>query len=292
MPSSPPLRGRLLLLLAATMWSISGVIVKSPPLQELPDAERGPIIACGRAIVAAVFLLPMVGRRSIRFRPAMLPMVVGFAAMNVLFVTAMTTTTAAAAIFLQYTSSMWAFLLGWWFLKEQIVRANLLALVCAVCGIVWIIAADASSTRLTGNLIALVSGFSFAVVVVSLRALRDEDSIWLIALNHVVSAAVLLPWVMSFDIGMPNVSQCLLIGALGVFQIAIPYVAFSRGLRYVTAQEAALLTLIEPLLNPFWVWLFWNESVPASTWVGGTLIVGGLAARYVLVREKTPAANR
>jgi drug/metabolite transporter (DMT)-like permease len=288
MSSTTPLRGRLLLLLVALMWSISGVVVKSPPLEELPESQRGPLIACGRALFAAAFLLPFLRRRAIRFRRPMLPMVIGFSAMNLLFITAVIKTTAAAAIFLQYTSSGWAFLLGWLFLKERIDRANLLALLAAACGIFWIVAADLSSDHLAGNLIALVSGFSYSVVIVSLRALREENAVWLIVLNHLVSGLILLPWVLTFDVSL-NGSQWALIGILGVFQIAIPYVLFARALRFVTAQEAALLTLIEPILNPLWVWLFWREAVPFATWAGGSLILGGLAIRYLWLMRKGPA---
>jgi hypothetical protein len=100
MTTSGASRGRLLLLAAALLWSTSGLFLKSPPLAALPVETRGPVLACYRALFAAAFLAPFVRRGSIRFRPMLIPMVVSFAAMNVLFVSAMTRTTAAAAIFL------------------------------------------------------------------------------------------------------------------------------------------------------------------------------------------------
>jgi drug/metabolite transporter (DMT)-like permease len=193
----------------------------------------------------------------------------------------MTRTTAAAAIFLQYTSTVWAFVFGFLFLKERINRGNLVALFFAVAGIVWIIAAEQSPGHTTGNLIALASGLAYSGVMLSLRALRDEDSAWLIALNHLVSGLVLLPWVLTFHISLSGM-QWLLIGLLGVFQMGLPYVLFARGVRTVSTQEAALLTLIEPILNPLWVWLCWGEYPGTATCIGGALILGGLALRYLV----------
>ena len=263
------------------MWSISGVLVKSPPLVAIDESYRGPVLACYRAWFAAACLLPLVRIGSIRWRAMLIPMAVSFAAMNVLFLTAMTKTTAAAAIFLQYTSIIWATVFARIFLGERIERGNLLAIGCGVVGIVWIVAADWNGAFFTGNLIALGSGFAYGGVVYCLRCLRDEDSAWLVTLNQVVSGAILLPWVWGLPISLAA-AQWGLIGALGVVQMALPYMLFARGVRYVKTQEAALIPLLEPVLNPIWVWLLWREHVAAGTWIGGAFILGGLAIRYLL----------
>lgn len=285
LPGESRSTGRLLLLGAAVLWSTSGLLVKSPPLAALPLEYRGPILACYRALFAAMFLAPFIPYRQIRWRRGLVPMVVCFAVMNVLFVTALTRTTAAAAIFLQYTSTLWAFVFGVAFLGERVDRGNLVALAGALCGIVWIVAADWSGANFIGNLIALGSGLAYAGVVVSLRFLREENSAWLIALNHAVSGLIVLPWMFAVPVSLEP-TQWALVALLGIGQMALPYVLFARGLRHVQAQEAALMTLIEPILNPLWVWLFWSERVPAATWIGGGFILGGLALRYVLFRPR------
>lgn len=273
-------RGRLLVVAAALLWSTSGVIVKSPPLQRMmPPSERGPVIACFRAAAAALCLLPFVRIGRIRFRWALLPLVGSFAAMNWLFISAMTYTTAAAAIFLQYTSTFWAFLFGVLFLREPFQRRNLIALGFALAGIGWIVAADWNDARFWGTLMGLASGLAYGGVVVSLRVLRDEDGPWLIALCHLCSCGVLLPWILAGSL-VPDGEQWGLIVLLGVVQMAIPYVLFSRGLRDVSAQEAALIPLFEPICNPLWVWLTWRESIPVPTLIGGGLILAGLLFRY------------
>lgn len=279
-------RGRLLVLVAAVLWSVGGLLLKSPPMQALPLEYRGPVLACYRALFAAACLLPLVPWRAVRWRPMLVPMVVAFAAMNVLYVTAVTRTTAAAAIFLQYTATVWAFVFGWVFLREPIDRGNLVALGFAVAGIGWIVAGDWNGGNFAGNLIALGSGFSYAGVIFTFRWLRDENPAWLVALSHLMSGLVLLPWVLALGI-TPTPAQWGVTALLGAVQMALPYVLFARAVQSVSAQEASLLLLIEPVLNPLWVWLFWGEQVGPATWIGGSLILGGLAIRYLFFPQRT-----
>jgi drug/metabolite transporter (DMT)-like permease len=208
--------------------------------------------------------------------------------MNVLFVTALTRTTAAAAVFLQYTSTGWAFLLSAMFLGERLSRLNLVALGCAMIGIWWIVAEDWTTQNFTGNWLALAAGVCYAGVVVSLKWLRDEDPAWLVALCHAVAGLILLPSVLTGPLALGPL-QWTLVVLLGVVQMGLPYVLFARALRHVSTQEAALLTLIEPIANPIWVLLLWGEAVPVSTWIGGGFIVGGLAVRYLVGMTKSEA---
>jgi drug/metabolite transporter, DME family len=277
--------GRLLLLAAAIFWSTSGVLVKNPAMASVPSDARGPILACFRALIAGVFLLPFVSWRRVRFRPAMVPMVVSFAAMNVLFLSAMTLTSAAAAIFLQYTATGWAFVFGVVVLKERASRENLVALIFSWSGIWWIVAGEWNGTQFFGTMLALGSGLAYGGVIVSLRHLHDEDSAWLVALNHLVSGAVLVPWAFSLEYAL-DATQWSVIAALGVLQMALPYVLFARAVRWVAAQEAGLIVMLEAVLNPLWVWLFWGEQAAPSVWIGGGLILTGLLTRFLVLRER------
>ncbi|MCH7989718.1 MAG: EamA family transporter [Planctomycetes bacterium] len=286
--SSGLVHGRILLISAAIMWSTSGLFLKSPLMEELPLDSRGPVVACYRALFAAAVLIPFVRFGSIRWKPALVPMTILFAVMNLLFVTAMTRTTAAATIFLQYTSTAWAFLFGLLFLKERVERGNLVALAFSLCGIVWIVAGDWGGENFTGNLLALGSGFCYAGVVLSLRVLRDEDSAWLVTLNNLIGGLVLLPWAFSADISLRS-EQWLLVALLGAFQLGVPYVLFARGIRSIRIQEAALLSLMEPVLNPVWVLFVWKRSPEPTTWIGGALILTGLAVRYLLFPSREPS---
>ena len=281
-------RGRLLLLTAAFLWSTGGLFAKSPSLAEIPELYRGPVSACYRALFAAACLVPFVKRRDIRWRPGLVPMSCLFAVMNLLFLSAMAKTTAAAAIFLQSTGTAWVFLFGILALKERVDRGNLAALIMALVGIGWIVV-SAQGTTATGNWLALGSGVTYAGVVISLRLLRDESSAWMIALNHLVACLVVLPWVLTLPFSMQPL-QWVTIAAMGSLQMGLPYVLFAKGLRYVKVQDAALIALIEPVLNPVLVWLFWREVVPPATIVGGLFIVSGLLIRTLLPTAKVEDA--
>lgn len=274
--STNPARGRWLLLTAAVLWSLSGVLVKSPPLRNVPAV----VIACERAGWACLGLLVFVRPAMLRWRVGLFPMITCFATMNWLFILAMTRTTAAATIFLQYTSTAWAFLFGALFLHERIERRSGWALICCLAGILWIMVDAWNSADFSGNAIALCSGLMYSGVIIMLRWLREESSIWLVFLNQLASGLILLP-AASASWGEWGMEQHLLLAFLGLVQMALPYVLFARGLQRATAQEAALLTLLEPILNPLWTCLFWGEAVPRAVWIGGAFILCGLGVRAI-----------
>lgn len=287
-------RARWTLLLAAVLWSLSGVFIKSPLLNSLPKDSSGPILACWRAISAGVLLLPFVPFRQIRWRIGLLPMVTSFAVMNLTFITAMTRTTAAAAIFIQYTATMWSAIISYFVLKERVQKSTLVAMVGAISGIVWIVLAESGTENATGNLLALGSGMSYASVLVCVSYLRDENAAWLTAFNHLAAGLILLPWVLSFDVSL-TLPQFAVVAFLGVVQMGLPYVLYARSVRDVPVTEAVFILLLEPLLNPLLVSVFWSEPVNPHVWVGGTMIIGGLVVKYSIDawkgRHHTPGDN-
>jgi drug/metabolite transporter (DMT)-like permease len=276
--------GPLYLIAAALLWSLSGAFVKGPVLRALPAASAGLTIAFYRALFAALALLPLVRRRRIRWRPALVPMVVSFAAMNFLFVSAMTLTTAANAILLQYTAPLWMFLASVTLLGEPFERRSLVALGFGMAGVGVILAASLRTPEALGVVLGLASGLAYAGVAVCLRVLRDEDPTVLVVLNHAASALVLVPWVILYS-PLPTPGQWATLAAFGIVQMAIPYVLFAKGLKTVSPQEAGAITLLEPILNPIWVYLVSHESVGGATFVGGVFIVAGLLSRYVPLRR-------
>jgi DME family drug/metabolite transporter len=268
-------QGRLLVFTAAVMWSTSGMLGK---LIDLP----GPTMACFRALFAGLILIPFLRRRSITFRPAMLGSVACFATMNVCYVTSITLTTAANAIFLQYTAPGWMFLASVFVLREPLDRRSLVSLLIGLAGIALIVWGTWQEASL-GVVLGLISGVAYGGVAVFLRVLRDENPLWLTVLNHLVSGLLLLPFVLrQGEVALNAVSAWQWIGlaVFGVAQMAVPYVLFSRALSVVTPQEAGLITLLEPVLNPVLAWLAVGEVPSNITLVGGAIIMCGLIWRY------------
>jgi drug/metabolite transporter (DMT)-like permease len=283
------MNGRLLIILAAVLWSLSGALTKllttnqglagelglgTPPL-------NGLMIAFFRALFAGLFFVPFLRRSSLSFRWAMLAMVLCFAAMNALFVTSMVLGSAANAIILQYTAPLWLYLAGILWLREPADRRSTVALVIAMSGVA-VIVVDAclrpTLDVLWSILIGLGSGFTYAGVILFLRILRGESSQWLTVQNHLGAALLLAPVLLWF--ARPSWNQTLFLVFFGVVQMGIPYLLMSYGLRSVSAQEAGTLTLLEPLLNPVWTYLVAGEVPDLATFIGGGLILAALAWRY------------
>ncbi len=276
-----PALGRLLVLAAALMWSTSGLFAKAPIFEAWPDAQRGPLLAFWRALFAGLLLMPAVRRP--RWQIGLVPMVLAFAGMNVTYMTAMSLTTAANAIWLQSTAPLWIFVIGALLLREPFARQEAVPLIFGACGVGVILAFELRGQATVGNLCGLAAGICYAWVVLSIRRLRDQNGPWLVALNHLVAAAVLAPY-MIVIMRWPSAAQLLVLSAFGLFQMGLPYVLFARGLRYISPLEAATIALIEPVVTPLWVYLAWGEQPAWWTLCGGGLILTGLVLRYFVLR--------
>lgn len=261
------------------MWSSCGLFVKAGLFDDWGSAQ-GPLLAFWRSFFAAAVLLPMVRRP--RFDIKLVPMTLCFAVMCVTFLTANTLTTAANAIWLQATSPWWVFVLALLVFGEPVVRRDLIPLCFGALGVAIIIFFEIRGQAVVGVLCGLASGVTFAGVVVLLRRLRNENAVWLIALNHMVAAAVILPWMIYTGI-WPTGIQFVVLAAFGTFQMAIPYLFMIRGLRSISSQEAVAIALLEPVLNPLLVYMAGLETPQWWTVAGGSLIITGLVLRYVVI---------
>ncbi|MEM7314546.1 MAG: DMT family transporter, partial [Planctomycetota bacterium] len=247
------MRGRVLVILAAVLWSTSGLFAKAPFLEAWPPAERGMVLAFWRTLFASLALLPFIGRPVWTWR--LVPATVSFALMNISFLLAMTCTTAANAIWLQYTAPAFVFLGGVLFLGERVVRGDITMVVLGMVGVLIILACqwtwgEKTGTDRIGTLWGLAAGITLAGVMLSLRNLRDLSGFWVTFCCHVSATVFLAPWVLSkhgVNIGWQTAAW---MAAFGIIQFGTPYLLFARGLRYITGHEASCLTLLEPLLVP------------------------------------------
>ncbi|MCA9101131.1 MAG: EamA family transporter, partial [Planctomycetales bacterium] len=192
-------------------------------------------------------------------------------------------TTAANAIWLQCTAPFWVIAAGWLWFQQPPARADRAALVLIAAGMSVILAFEVRGQTTAGVSWGVVSGVFYAAVIVTLRWLRDLGTIWLVAVNHLVAAAVLLPLVIAAG-RTPSLTQLFVLCAFGLLQMAIPYVLFARGLRSVPAAEAAMIALVEPVVMPLWVLLAWGERPAIWTVAGAALILLGLVVRFRIGR--------
>jgi drug/metabolite transporter (DMT)-like permease len=254
----------------------------------------GPVLAFWRAAFASVILLPLVRRPRWTFR--LVPMLATFAAMNWFYLSAMVETTAANAIWLQYTAPVWVFLVSAFLWREPVQRMDWLLLVFAGIGVGLIVVCESSGESVRGVVYGLLSGVFFAGIALSLRWLRDQESAWLVAMNHLVTALVLSPYIVHYPSVWPTGWQWAFLAGLGMFQLGIPYLLFARGLKHIPSHEASGIALLEPLLVPVWVFVAWRHAesyTPPRWWtlVGGSFILIGLLIRYTRRTEARPAKD-
>jgi drug/metabolite transporter (DMT)-like permease len=276
------------MLAAALMWSTSGLFAKAPIFADWSDEVRGPLLAFWRATFAALVLVPLVRRP--RWRPGLVPLALAFTGMNVTYLTAMTLTTAANAIWLQNTAPGWVFVIGVLLLGEPVVRRDLIPLGFGLVGIGLIVLLEARGHAQAGVFLGIAAGVCYGGVVLCMRRLRQENAAWLVALSHAAAAIALFPWVVSLD-RWPSAGQLAVLAAFGVVQMAVPYVLLIRALRGISSQEAVAIGLVEPVLMPVWVYGIWNERPAWWTIAGAALILTGLVWRYVVLEAWRPSAS-
>ena len=177
-----PARGRLLIFLAAVLWSTSGAFtnfLREPTALGLHEPRLSPLqIAAGRVLFAGLILTPLLRPRDLSFCFATAWTALSFAAMNAMFISAMSLGSSANAILLQYTAPLWLFLASVCFLHEPADRRGVVSLLIGLSGIGVIIAGSllqASRSQDTGNqsqvvLLGLGSGVTYAAVLLGLRA--------------------------------------------------------------------------------------------------------------------------
>lgn len=292
------MRGRLMVAAAAVLWSTSGFFAKAPLFEQWPLEYRGVYLAFWRALFACLFVLPLVRRP--RWHWGLVPMVFIFAAMNYTYLTAMTRTTAANAIWLQNVAPVWVFLIGVFLFGERVHPGDWGLVLCGAMGVGFILSFEIRGEQLAGVVFGVLSGMAFAGVVLCVRQLRSEDAAWLIALNLAVTAVLLSPVVVMHGI-WPTGKQFAYLTAFGMLQLGLPYFLFARSVRAITGHEASGIALLEPILVPVWVFLAWHAEPTYQpprwwTYVGGILILVGLLWRYVGARPAaavaTAATNR
>ncbi|MFM8424029.1 MAG: DMT family transporter, partial [Chloroflexota bacterium] len=124
-----------------------------------------------------------------------------------------------------------------------------------------------------GNLLAILSGVTSAIMMVSFRAQKDGNPAESNLIAFLVTATFGLPFVLKETW---TVNSILILAFLGVVQIGFAFIFFTKGIKHIPALEANLIGTLEPVLNPIWVFLFYGESMGRFALVGGLVVLGGV----------------
>jgi len=233
-------------------------------------------VAFYRSAFAAAALFLLLRPRVRRWSPAFLAALATYAACLITFVVATKWTTAANAIFLQYAGVVWVLLLSPAVVGEPLRGKDAAAVAVALAGMaLFFVGRFGPGGR--GDLMALASSFFFAGLVLSLKREGEGGAEAAVTWGNVLAVLTLLPFVVR-DLAI-SPGSAVILAFLGVFQLACAYVLFVRGLRHVTATQASLIGMVEPVANPVWVFLFLGERPSFFALAGGAVVLAAIGWR-------------
>lgn len=276
---TPRSTARLQLLGAALLFSTGGAAIKAADFTGWQIAS----LRSGFAAVALLLMAPA-SRRGWTLQSVLVG--VAYAACLTLFVLANRLTTAANTIYLQSTAPLYLLLLAPWLLKEPVRRRDVGFMLVVAFGLMLFFIgveqpAATAPDPVQGNILALVSGFCWALTVLGLRWLSGGvgrgTPMAAVTSGNLIAFLVTLPFALPF--GAHSASDWSVLIYLGVFQIALAYVLVTSAINHIPALEASVILLIEPALNPVWAWLVQGEVPGIWAMAGGAIILAATTAK-------------
>jgi drug/metabolite transporter (DMT)-like permease len=266
-----------LLLLAAFLWSLGGTLIKLVHWHPMA-------IAGMRSAIAAVLIRSVFREMSFTWSFDQVGGAVAYACTVLSFVVANKMTTAANVILLQYTAPIHAALFGAWFLGERASRLDWATILFALAGMALFFLDRLTTAGFWGNIVALGSGLSYGWLALFLRRQKSGSPMESVFLGNVLAGLAGLPFMFG---PVPGTSDWVGLLLLGVIQLGIPYILFTIAIRHVSAVEALLIPMVEPVLNPLWAFLFLAEVPGRMALFGGLIILGAVTARGTIPLLRT-----
>lgn len=263
----------LMMALTASLWSIGGIFLKLVSWNAF-------LIAGSRSLLAAGVLGAFMYFSKIPFKINKYSIGAACSLVGVLicFVVANKLTTAANAIILQYTAPIFILIISILFLHHKVHKKEVIIVSVTAIGIVFFFFDQLSPGNILGNLLAILAGFLLAIMflVVGFGG-GEDDSIRLsgMLIGHILTAIVGIP------IGLPLTesfagSEIICIIILGIVQLGIPYVLYALAAKDCSPLACSLIGMIEPILNPVWVFIFDGETPGFYALVGGVIVIAAV----------------
>jgi drug/metabolite transporter (DMT)-like permease len=271
-------KGLLYVFIAGLLWSTGGLFIK---LISLPAMQ----LAFFRCTIAAITFGILFRKRIFLFNKLTILNSAFYAAILITFVIATKTTTAANAIFLQSTAPIYVLIFEPIFNKTKYDRMNIITVAVCVMGMLLFFVGKLEPGHLEGNIIALLSGVAFASFFLGMKNNDPKYQNSSIFYGNILVAIISIPFLFSLETVTTN--DFLMVAFLGVFQIAIAYAFFSSGLKRIYAVEASIIAMIEPVLNPVWVFLGYGETPSITAIIGGLIILGAIIVRSLIAQTPT-----
>ena len=291
-PKEHPFAGQGAVLVAAFLWSTSGLLIRLLDWHPI-------VIAGGRALVAAIFMLAVrfvvpVPKSDVKNkRPASFWISAFANAFAVItFVTANRLTASANAVLLQYSSPIWTALLAWWVIKEKPRWEQWGALILVISGMLIFFREGLGAGTLLGDGVAVISGICVGIHVVFLRMSKDNNPRDVMLMSHIIAFTISIPFIFLYPPEF-TASSVPAILFMGLVQQGVASLFFAYGIKRISAVQTSLTSTIEPLCNPVWVFFILGEEPPASAFIGGAMILTAvLGSSIILNKRKQREYNR
>jgi drug/metabolite transporter (DMT)-like permease len=253
----------------ALLWSLAGLFIKL--IDWNPFA-----IAFGRSAIAALFLFAWIRKPRFTFSAVQITAALAYSATMLLFVYANKATTSANAILLQYGEPIYVAIIGSFLLKERPRVEHIVAFAFVALGMGLFFAGGLGGGSFLGNAAAVVAGLTFSIYVILMRKQKDGSPIESALIAHVITATIAFIGCLFLPAPRIDGKSLAAIAGLGILQIGLASALFSIGIKRIKALDSSLIGVLEPVLNPLWVFLAMGEAPSANALAGGAIIVAAV----------------
>ncbi len=259
--------------IAAILWSTGGLFVKLLTL----DAFT---ILFYRSFYAAILFIIIFRKQILRVNKLTFVSALFYAPLLICFVSATKLTTAANAIFLQYTAPAFILILEPFFVRTKLLKINVITVILTFLGMILFLFDDFSSPEnVWGITLALGSGIVLTGLLISQKMNAPVFQPGAVFWGNILVCLVTLPWFINNP--FPDVTQNSYLLILGFGQLGLGFALFVYGQKHLPAIESSLISMLEPILNPIWVIIWYGEIPGFFAVAGGTVILVILVFRML-----------
>jgi len=267
-------KGVLAVVLTALLWSSGGLLIKMISLNAMQ-------LSFFRCIIAALVFAVIFRKKVLKVNKLAILNAVFYATVLTLFVIATKTTTAANAIFLQSTAPIYVLIFEPIINKTRWEPINIITIAVCFIGMILFFLGELSPGHLEGNIVALLAGVAFAAFFLGMRKNDKEYQQSAIFYGNIIVAVICIPFILELE--TISFNDLWMVSFLGVFQIAAAYAIFTYGIKRILAVEASIISMLEPVLNPVWVFLGYGEVPTTYAILGGVIIISAITVRTLIL---------
>ena len=265
----------LLVAAAAILWSTGGLLIKYVSWNPMAVSGMRSGIAF---LVLSSFCYFKTGKMLPKMDKFRLLAGINYACLVTFFVIANKLTTSANAILLQFTGPAWIILFSVLLFKENFPRKDYLVVGVVFSGMALFFIGDLNTGGMLGNIFGVLSGINFALMIISLKKIKDGSPLEIVIWGNLFACIIAIPFYGGIRITAENVIG---VGLLGVFQIGVAYILFTKGIQKVSTLEGILIPVLEPLLNPVWVMIGTGEVPSVAAVTGGAIVISAVVYKSI-----------